>query len=490
MDIFLLIVRLALAGVFGVAGLTKIFDPAGTEKAAADFGVPASLAKYVAYLLPAIELLIAASLFFVQFSWFGAIGAAVLLLIFTAAMAVQMAKGNAPDCHCFGQIHSEPVGAGSVLRNVALLILSLSLVVSGRAYQGVNFLTSSQDIMLFALGLGVITLLTIAVAYLKKISDQQVQIMRRIELMELVAREGGPVEREEVSHPHEGLPIGAVFPDFALPDLSGELVSLTSLRADALPVLFSFISPNCNPCNALVPEFEQWQKDLAGKVNFVFVSSGNKEDNAAKFGGGRELTVLLQKERELAESVHAKWTPTAILMDASGRVASHVAAGDSAIRALIDDIKSRDLQRDFTYFTNGNGHSHSSKIGEAVPEFSVADIKGNELTSDFFKGRRTLVTFWSHTCPYCLQMLADLREWDKTKGEDEPSLVVFSDGGVAENEKFGLTSPVIVDEGYKTAGEFGMFGTPSAVLVNEDGRIVSETAVGASYIWSLIGRQK
>jgi hypothetical protein len=35
-----------------------------------------------------------------------------------------------------------------------------------------------------------------------------------------------------------------------------------------------------------------------------------------------------------------------------------------------------------------------------------------------------------------------------------------------------------------------MFGTPSAVLVNEDGTIVSETAVGAPNIWALIGKRK
>jgi hypothetical protein len=35
-----------------------------------------------------------------------------------------------------------------------------------------------------------------------------------------------------------------------------------------------------------------------------------------------------------------------------------------------------------------------------------------------------------------------------------------------------------------------MFGTPSAVLVNRDGKIVSETALGAPDIWSLIGKRK
>ncbi len=35
---------------------------------------------------------------------------------------------------------------------------------------------------------------------------------------------------------------------------------------------------------------------------------------------------------------------------------------------------------------------------------------------------------------------------------------------------------------------FGMDGTPSAVLINENGKIVSEVAVGADQIWSLLGK--
>lgn len=490
MDLFLLILRLALAAVFGTAGIAKLFDPAGSAKAAADFGVPLSLTRAVAYLLPAVELFIAASLLFVQFSWFGAIGAAALLLAFTFGMVVQLAKGNAPDCHCFGQIHSEPVGKASIARNIALLILAAFLVVRGRDQQGINFLTSNQDVMLLAIGVGVIVLLVIAVIFLKRIFDQQVQIMRRIELMELVSREGANVEREDVGHPHEGLPIGAVFPDFELGDLQGGMVSLGDLKSAGLPLLFIFISPNCTPCNALLPEFEQWQKDLLGKIKFVFISTGSSEDNEAKFGSGRELLVLLQKDRELAESVKARWTPTAVLMDAGGRIASHVTAGDTAIRALVDDIKGRDLSKEFTYFSNGDGQSHSNRVGQSIPAFSVEDIEGRKISDDDLKGHQTLVTFWSPTCPFCREMLDDLREWEKVKGKDEPSLVVFSDGEREEHEKLGLRSPLILDKGHQTAAGFGMFGTPSAVLINEDCRFISETAVGAPDIWALVGKRK
>ena len=125
-----------------------------------------------------------------------------------------------------------------------------------------------------------------------------------------------------------------------------------------------------------------------------------------------------------------------------------------------------------------------------MPAFSTEDIEGREINTDYFKGHQTLVAFWSLTCPFCREMLEDLREWDKVKGKDEPALVVFSDGDKQEHEKLGLVSPVILDEGHKTAAGFGMFGTPSAVLVNENGRIISETAVGAPDIWSLIGKRK
>jgi len=54
----------------------------------------------------------------------------------------------------------------------------------------------------------------------------------------------------------------------------------------------------------------------------------------------------------------------------------------------------------------------------------------------------------------------------------------------------GLNAPVVLDAGYKIAGTLGMFGTPSAVLVDESGTIITETAMGASNIWALIGKRK
>ncbi len=427
MEILLFTLRVALATVFSIAAFGKLIDREGSEKALIDFGVAKSLIPISIYLLPIAEILIAISLLFVEVSWFGAIGAMGLFAVFTGGMIYQFAKGNALDCHCFGQIHSEVVGTNSILRNVVLLGVAIVLIAAGRGNQGLSLTSTNQEVMQIVIGIAVIALLAAVVYFLKTISEQQTQIMRRIELMEMVARDGSQVERDDVTHPHEGLPIGGHFPDFELYDLNASLVSLTTIKEQRIPTLFFFVSSTCNPCKALLPEIDQWRKDLLGKVNFVFISNGKAQDNIDKFGNDPLRPILLQNRREIADAVKAQWTPTVILMDANGRVASHATAGDNAIRALIEQLKTEDLNGEFTHFAHDNGHGHShNKIGESIPQFSIQDIKGKIIDSDYFKGKKTLVTFWSLTCPFCTSMMEELKNWDKTKGKDCSGLSSFS----------------------------------------------------------------
>src|SRR6185369_14748942 len=108
MQIVLLIARLLLAVVFGVAGIAKAADLAGSRRAVAGFGIPERLASPLGLGLPFAEILIAVALIPLSSAWAGAIAALAVLLIFTIGIAVNLARGKSPDCHCFGQLHSEP----------------------------------------------------------------------------------------------------------------------------------------------------------------------------------------------------------------------------------------------------------------------------------------------------------------------------------------------------------------------------------------------
>ena len=243
------------------------------------------------------------------------------------------------------------------------------------------------------------------------------------------------------------------------------------------------------PDGALLPEIAEWQREFADKLNFVFISTGPGEENVAKFGRIAQ-SLLLQKNREFQTKVYAKWTPSALLVNAEGRVASHVAAGDSAIRLLIEKVRSENVEDPFFYFAMERKDERPPRIGQPAPEFELKDLEGQTIGLRELRGKPTLVTFWSPTCPHCHAMIEQIKEWEKARGLDDPNLLVFSDGDPDAHREAGISSPILIDKAYGISSKFGMFGTPSAVLVDESGRIVSETAVGASNIWSLVGWRK
>ena len=491
MEIVLLIVRLVLFGVFALAAIGKFLDLKGAERAVRDFGTPDELAKPLAIALPFAEIVFAFCFLFPTTAWVGALGGLILLASFTAAMAWQIAKGQAPDCHCFGQIHSEPVSRKTLVRNIIFSFLALFLVVQGRDGQGMELTSSSNDAMSILLISLVLALSAAALLYLKRILDNQSEILKRIELLEVLSRDGTPVDRSDAGHPLDGLPIGAQFPEFELATTAGENVSLKTLQGSGRGSVLLFVSPTCEPCRALLPDMERWEAELGGRVNFVLISSGTPEANREKFAGVFENDVVLQEKRELADAVQARWTPTALYLRADGTIGSHLAAGDAAIRDLVNKIKSSRLEDANTYFANEttNG-AHPPKIGEKIPSFNLSDVKGNSITAEDIRGHRTLAVFWSPTCPHCTAMMNDLRAWDSSRLPGDPDLIVFSDGPKDQHADLGLNAPVVIDPGYKTSAELGMLGTPSAVLFDENGRYLTETGVGASNIWALIGKRK
>src|SRR5215831_8405424 len=138
MEIVLLIARLSLAFIFVLAGITKAADLAGTRKAAISFGIPEKLAVPVGASLPFVEMLVALALLPTSTVWIGAVSALGLLLVFAAAIAVNLARGKAPDCNCFGQLHSKPVSWSVLTRNLVLATIAGLVVIHGNKSPGLS----------------------------------------------------------------------------------------------------------------------------------------------------------------------------------------------------------------------------------------------------------------------------------------------------------------------------------------------------------------
>ena len=216
--------------------------------------------------------------------------------------------------------------------------------------------------------------------------------------------------------------------------------------------------------------------------------------------------VLLQKDWEVSESYEARGTPSAVLISADGKVASPVAGGAEGIRGLLSyavgqgaqlPMQPHQPQSEGQPCPNcGKVHAGAptmpaaQKIGEPAPEVKLADLQGTTVELKDFKGQETLVLFWNPGCGFCQQMLPEIKHWEENRPEGAPKLLFVSAGTEEANREMRLTSPVILDQQFAVGRAVGASGTPSAVLVDAEGKIASQVAVGAPAVMELASADK
>ena len=345
---FVLGVRLVLAAVFAVAGTAKLLDAAGSRAALEGFGVPRAAARPAIRVLPVAELAIAAGLLVPASAWWSALAAAGLLAVFMAAIGVSMARGAAPDCHCFGRLHSAPVSWRTQLRNGVLAAAAGVAVLAGRGASGLSPVRWAGHLNAAELGLAAAVAVLSAVAagqawLLYGLSRQNGRVLARLENLEQRTGTGGPpgtaglagARHASGKGPVRGLAVGAPAPDFELPAADGRRVSLRALLGRGLPVLLLFSDPGCGHCHALLPQVASWQHQHRDRLTVALASRRPAGQNAATPETHGLRDVLVQANREIAEAYGVNGTPSAVLIAVSGTIASPPAAGAQAITQLI-----------------------------------------------------------------------------------------------------------------------------------------------------------
>jgi methylamine dehydrogenase accessory protein MauD len=511
MGIVLLVARLLLALVFLVAGVAKLADRTGSRQGLVDFGVPRALASPLGILLPLAELAVGAALIPTSTAWWGAIGALALLLLFVAGISINLARGRKPNCHCFGQLHSAPAGWSTLFRNGALAAIAGFILWEGKEGAGpsaVSWLGDLPTAQLLALigGLLVLGLLAVEGWFLVNLLRQNGRLLVRLEELEkrVTSAEGAASESPQ-TQPQAGLPVGTEAPTFNLQGLYGETLTLEALRASGKPVMLLFTDPNCGPCTAMLPEIGRWQQEHAERATVALVSRGTPEENRSKSAEHGLTGVLLQGDWEVSEAYQVAGTPSAVIVEPDGKVGSPVAAGPEAIRSLVARTVGEPAQLPMhpqqaqgepcpncgQVHADNNGHAAQEAvpagpaIGEPAPPLKLPNLKGKKVNLAAFRGKKTLVLFWNPGCGFCQQMLDDLKALEVDPTEGAPRILVVSTGTAAENKALGLRSTVVLEQGFATGSAFGANGTPSAVLVDSEGKIASEVAVGAPAVLAL-----
>jgi peroxiredoxin len=120
-------------------------------------------------------------------------------------------------------------------------------------------------------------------------------------------------------------------PGFTLPDLDGRLVSLSGLLGQS--ALIVFWNPGCGYCRRMLRHLREWESlSVDSGPRLLLVSSGGVDENRA---AGFRCPVLLDEGFSLGRRYGAQGTPSAVLIDAHGRVAHELVVGAPDILAAV-----------------------------------------------------------------------------------------------------------------------------------------------------------
>jgi uncharacterized membrane protein YphA (DoxX/SURF4 family) len=306
-DTTLLVLRLILAAVFLTAGLAKLADLPGSRAAVAGFGVPERAARPLGTALPLLELATALALLPAAGARAGALAAAVLLGVFCVAITHSMRHGRAPECHCFGQVHSAPAGARTLARNGGLLALAVAVLALGWDRGGTSataWLTHLDAASALALTLGIVIVAGAVSGY--ALLRQNGRLLRRIDELE---------QRPGTASPPAvpGLEVGTAAPPLGL-------------ELGDRPVALVFVDPRCGPCGLVLDRLAA----APLRADVIIVSPSPVAQRAGR--------VTLDPGGVVARAYRIPGTPAAVAVDAEGRIASPPAAGPDGVAEILTRV--------------------------------------------------------------------------------------------------------------------------------------------------------
>jgi peroxiredoxin len=203
----------------------------------------------------------------------------------------------------------------------------------------------------------------------------------------------------------------------------------------------------------------------------LIVSTGAAEANRGVFAQHRvSWPVLLQKEAEVATVFQANGTPSGYLITAEGRVGSALAMGAAAILELVErktENKKVDVDQ-----------------GLLSPAVASHGGEGEDGSNNRFKERSLARSKIKRDGLKALTVAPQLEKFYRAHPELE--VVMVSKGEPKENrakvKEHGLTFPIVLQQQWEISRRYAMFATPVAYLIDQQGVIVSDAAVGTDAI--------
>ena len=328
---------------------------------------------------------------------------------------------------------------------------------------------------------------------------QNGRILLRLETIERHLGSRGESRPAEQRRNAGGLAVDIAAPDFELPNLTGVRRKLSEFRGR--DVLLIFFNPKCGFCSKMSDDLAALPPNGGnGWAVPIVVTTGDANENRQFMEQhGIRCVVLLQKEMEVAHQFRAQGTPMGYRIDAAGRVASELTVGAEPLLQLAV----KNPPHHATGKTGNGSPSHGKpvdpslarsrlnrnglKAGTTAPDFRLPRIDGEELSLSDLRGQCVLLVFSDPNCGPCDELAPLLEKIHQERPELQVLMVSRRDAEAtrAKAASLGLTFPIVMQDQWEISLKYAMFATPIGYLIDEQGTILRDVAVGVVRILAL-----
>jgi methylamine dehydrogenase accessory protein MauD len=161
-----------------------------------------------------------------------------------------------------------------------------------------------------------------------------------------LAVQGWRLDQLEATMPsrvgRSGLKPGRKAPNFTLPSVEGEEVSLVDYQGRT--VLLVFVQPGCGPCKSVVPALNR--VDASGEAQVLAINKADPEQ-ARRWAEetGATFPVLVQENLDVSKRYEMLATPFGFLIDQHGVIASAgIVNNGKHVRFLFSTVQERSIE--------------------------------------------------------------------------------------------------------------------------------------------------
>lgn len=125
--------------------------------------------------------------------------------------------------------------------------------------------------------------------------------------------------------------------------------------------------------------------------------------------------------------------------------------------------------------------------GTVAPLFDLPRLDGTKLSLKDYRGHRILLVFSDPNCGPCNQLAPQLEQLHRRV--TDLKILMISRGALEANrlkaDEHELTFPIVLQQRWEISREYEIFATPVGYLIDEQGIIAADVAMGNAAIIAL-----